>query len=994
MAPDERRPDQGAAGEIDELLARCLSVAESDDEAALESLLAQHPEHAEVLRRRLALLRRAGFAAAPGEAFELPETLGEYRLLRQLGGGGMGLVYLAEQTPLGRRVALKLIRPEHLYFPGARARFLREAQAVARLAHPGIVQVYAVGESSGVPFIAMELVEGVALSDLLATLRARGAATLHGGDLLDELRRQVEPSAIESADGKSNFDREWSDLCAWIGRELAQALEHAHQRGVVHRDVKPFNVMLTPSGRVLLVDFGLAQATGADALTRTGAAQGSLPYMAPEQVAGRNDEVGPRTDVYGLGVTLYELAALRRPFEFSDETRLRAAILGAAPRRLRSVAPSISTEFDAVVSVALAHEPRRRYRSAADLARDLSHVLAREPIEARPASVLERAQSWARRHPAQALAGALALVIVVGGPTSFGVVQARAARKERQLGAQLERSNELAERRNDELADANEQLRSQSTALSAALESESRERRRAEENFAHALDAVDTMLTQVGVNKLEDVPHMEAIRRDLLEDALKFYSRFVVQGAEDPSVRVRSAITLRKVSLIREELGDLVGARDAAASAMRELRALVDDGATLPDFDREWCAALAQHATTLLALREMSEAEAAQRELLERLARLRSDPLQVEYALSQSAMTQQHLAFLLRDTGRAPEAMEHAQLGVEWMREWYDRYGAAATGAAALHKLGTALQSLAIMRRGHVSADQSEREFADAIALLQRAVEREPDNPRLRESLSSIFGNLGLFLSQQELDHGFRPGGIDAESALRASQSITAELVAIYPRRALYRSGLASSASNLCVHLARTGRSADARVFAEVAVEALTALVELSPEVPDHRRHLGSSLCNLARLELMGGHVDKALEVLERARGELLTVAVREAQTRPFGGQLRFWGITWIEALIAARRWEQAASELPAFARDNRDANALVWVVERTVQCSELARADQDAVERSQALRDAAVELLREIFASGNAPTNIARMESLEPLRDHEGFIALLSEVK
>jgi serine/threonine protein kinase len=301
-----------------ELVARCIARLEEHGAAGVEAFCRAHPDHASALRRRVDWLRRMGLvgdAAAPADATPPPQVLGGFRLVRKLGEGGMGVVYLAEQETPRRSVALKLVRPEQLLFEGARERFRREVDAVARLQHPAIVPIYAVGEDGGIPWFAMERVVGTTLGDVVHHLRDAAPRALDGRALARAIAECTEADADDEGDAERAyvFDGSWSDACFRVVRQVADALDHAHRRGVLHRDLKPSNVMVTRSGRALLVDFGLATTKGTSKLTRTGALLGSLPYLAPEQV-GSGRPLDARTDVYGLGVTLFELLTLRLPF--------------------------------------------------------------------------------------------------------------------------------------------------------------------------------------------------------------------------------------------------------------------------------------------------------------------------------------------------------------------------------------------------------------------------------------------------------------------------------------------------------------------------------------------------------------------------------------------------------------------------------------------------------------------------------------------------------
>ncbi|MBK9387191.1 MAG: tetratricopeptide repeat protein [Planctomycetes bacterium] len=375
---------------VEELLARCLAADEPA--RALRELAVRHPEHAAELEARFALLRRAGLAE--GEAGL--ERLGRFRLLRELGGGGMGTVHLAEEEPLGRRVALKRIRPELLHFGGARQRFLREISAVAALQHPGIVPIYSYGEEAGVPYYAMELVSGRSLAEIVAEQRSGS-------------RPDAAVLRQRSAD--------WVEASFEIGLQLAEALAHAHERGIVHRDVKPSNAMLADDGRALLIDFGLARAVGDASLTRTGTQPGSLAYMSPEQVRG--EEVDPRTDVWSLGATLFELATLRSPFAAETEEATRQRILEGKVPDMRRSGSHVAWDCAVVLATALAPERERRYVSMRELADDLRAILEHRPIRARRASAWLRLRRYAQRRPAVVTGASLGLLLITALPSAL-----------------------------------------------------------------------------------------------------------------------------------------------------------------------------------------------------------------------------------------------------------------------------------------------------------------------------------------------------------------------------------------------------------------------------------------------------------------------------------------------------------------------------------------------------------------------------------------------
>lgn len=401
---------------LEEIIATVLEAAPDERATFLAQLERENAERARRVRSRLGVLGELGMSLdEPRRSADLPARFGAFRRLERVGVGGMGEVYLARNETSGDLAAIKLVRPDHLWFETARVRFRREIEATAQLSHPGIVRVLDVGEERGVPWLAMEWVGGASLEEVLERLRGVPPESLGAHDFEQAVRAATakrlhpEPAREGAFPGRS-----YVEVVTRIVARVAAALAHAHASGVLHRDVKPSNILVTPAGRVLLADFGLALPRGADRMTRTGTWLGSLPYAAPEQIEGSPRRLDQRADVYSLGATLYELVTLRTPFLGGPESVVRRRIATndlEAPRRLN---PALPPELERICLAALDPDARRRPPGGAEMAEDLERALAGQRVRARSAPPWLRIQRWARRRPRRALAMSAVTLVVLG----------------------------------------------------------------------------------------------------------------------------------------------------------------------------------------------------------------------------------------------------------------------------------------------------------------------------------------------------------------------------------------------------------------------------------------------------------------------------------------------------------------------------------------------------------------------------------------------------
>ncbi|HEX5052393.1 MAG TPA: protein kinase [Planctomycetota bacterium] len=374
-----------------------------------DEFLAQHADLRELLEP---MVREAMPAAAGGPAPE--QQLGDYRLVREIGRGGMGIVYEAVQQSLGRRVAVKVLAAPLASAPQVVARFRRESELLARLSHAHIVPVFEAGLADGIPFHAMELVAGCTLADVLRAVSSRRDRPLDGHSLADAQRRVLgEPAAGGQLEGSSHVDAAVRCVLS-----IADALAAAHAQGILHRDVKPANVLLRRDGTVLLSDFGLARDANDPNLTRSGDFAGTPYYVSPEQIAGDPARVDQRTDVFSLAVVLYELLLLERPFDGDTTDVVLERVRLAEPKALRRRGAGLSEDLACVLDKALQKERERRYATMGEFAGELRCVLERRPVRARRRGRLSRLLQTAQRQPLRA---ALAATLALGVPIVAGL---------------------------------------------------------------------------------------------------------------------------------------------------------------------------------------------------------------------------------------------------------------------------------------------------------------------------------------------------------------------------------------------------------------------------------------------------------------------------------------------------------------------------------------------------------------------------------------------
>lgn len=470
------RQSLGAAA-TDDLLLRVLAeyraLVDAGNPPQRDEFAARYPELGDSLMRcfeSLDLLDNVGgFWSAqdrPGADLDRQQTLGDYRIARELGRGGMGIVYEAEQISLGRRVALKVLPLVAALDKRHLQRFKNEALAAASLDHPHIVHVYCVGCEHSMHFYTMQLVDGATLADIIRNLRTHTRQRPDEKGITTGERVAAISMAVFPTRGMPAHEADFAAV-ARIGIQAAEALEYAHERGIVHRDIKPSNLMLDEHGNLWVTDFGLAQIEAQTDLTLTGDIIGTLRYMSPEQALAQRGIVDHRSDIYSLGATLFELLTLRPMLEGDDRQELLQILADDRTRLLRPINPAVPQDLETILLKAVSFRPQDRYGTAQALADDLRCFLEHRPIRARRAPPWERLRKWSRRHLAvvwTALAFLFALSGILGLATisvtlersrknqALAAATAEFARAE-QMRVRAESATQLAEQERDRVAD-------------------------------------------------------------------------------------------------------------------------------------------------------------------------------------------------------------------------------------------------------------------------------------------------------------------------------------------------------------------------------------------------------------------------------------------------------------------------------------------------------------------------------------------------------------
>ncbi len=858
--------DSAAENPLEALLSGAVQALEQGGEPRLQQFLAAHPSEAHELRDGLERLRRLGILSPPPPIPLDRVQYGEFRILDKIGAGGMGIVYSAEQTSLQRTVALKVVRPEFLVAPSARERFQREVEAIARLNHPGIVPILAVGNDDARPWFAMEFVEGHTLEAMLAAMRSVDPARATGRSLGTAFGERASTAAL------SLFHGSYWEACVRIVHQVALAMCYVHERGVVHRDLKPSNVIVTPHGQAKVLDFGLAHVRDLHRVTRDAQPMGSPAYAAPEQLRG--EATDERVDVYGLAVTLYELLTTQLPFRTSSVVAMQQRILEGVARPVRELNAAVPRDLEVVCSVAMDRDRAHRYRSMADFAADLEAVLQRRPIRARPLGPWLRLVRTAQRHPVWAIGAGAALLVLLQFPLVLWRQQMRASEALADANARLARANQDLTRSEDE----------------------------ARQNLAESVAAIEELLGCTTREYLVEVPRTEDLQVQLAERAFTLFESLRRRRPGNVEVEVRAATALGVFANELGNRGDVERAETMMQDAAARLQQWSGDD-TLPQRT-----ATIRHLGMLRMAR--GDLESAERLLREAVCDLElglhRDASSVTL-LRCHAMTMVDLGTVQAARGRYDTCLtawgESLRRLDDVVVRMADEPMAAYDAAALRERLAQALQK--------ADPNQAMQLCTAAIASMTTAAAVAPHVEVYRSLLASVHEVRGsLHSARDDWSAAFADHGI--------ALALRSQLLADFPARVANRFYVGASFTNLAIASAMAGEFDEARSLATDAVVNLRDAARLDPKDP---RFVGALCTALAwqidALGRVGRHEEMGAGIREFAATtkdpEMVLAAARMAlaeanRSAEAGGsaardQAEGWrkqAIEWIERAVSA----------------------------------------------------------------------------------------------
>jgi serine/threonine protein kinase/Tfp pilus assembly protein PilF len=861
------RPADPVANLVEAFASRQLAGEAIDP----EEFLSQHPAHAERLR---ALLPMVAMLAAvqpavpqgtrePNEWADTdhdggPGVFGDFRVVREIGRGGMGIVYEAEQLSLRRRVALKVLRFGATLDSRQRERFYLEARAAAQLHHDNIVPVFTVGCEHGVSFYAMQLIEGRTLASLIAEWSSGTGgpevASLPPAALFHSAR-SPEPAADTAVIPLPPGSREFFRQVARMGIQAAQALDYAHRGGIIHRDVKPANLLVDPAGRLWVTDFGLALFQEASGLTQTGDLVGTPRYMSPEQVRGQRGVIDHRTDVYSLGATLYEMLTLRAAFRSKDRQALLREIADTDPPAPRRWNPAVPIDLETIVLKAMSKEPEARYATARELMEDLQRFLDGQSVLARRPTPSQRAIRWLRRHPAAVGVAVVGLVVFAVGSAVFSL--------------RIYSEKEQTRQAYDLLHDEQERTRQ-------ASEEAVRGRRRLQQTLQETLsEVIDDWLTRH--------PELTPEQRAFLERTVAAYQNVAGQVGSDPEVRAGLALSCFSTGLIRSQLGQLADAVAAYERGRQLLRQLVDEYPDKPVYRRTLAVGCNHLGNLLRSTGRRKEAVGPYQEAVEQFRALVRDSPGAPRSRAGLADSFANLGTILQETGRFTEGDGAFAQALTTCRDLVRDHPEVSDYRA---RLAFILRNRAVHWRAAGRGAEAEAPLREAISLLRKLSQDSPAVLPYRIDLAASLDVRGVLLREAR-----RYG--EAEPSLREALALRQQAAQVFPGVAAHRRDASVSLNNLGNLLQEMGRLREAEAAYREALAIRQGLVRESPADGERLAeraavytNLGILLGGLGKSREAEAAYRAAVSDLEKSPGEVRNREARSNAQRGLGSLL------------------------------------------------------------------------------------------------------------
>ncbi len=796
--------------ELDQLTEAFLTEHRSGHGSSVHDFAKKHPAVAEELETILpAALAMEGLKRQQQQQHMQPQflqtdglqRLGDFRILNEVGRGGMGIVYAAEQESLGRKVAVKVLPTQMLLDPRRLQRFQQEAQTAARLHHTNIVPIFGVGEQDGYHYYVMQLITGQGLHHWL---QEQKPGTEHWRQVAD------------------------------MGMQAADALAYAHSQEVLHRDIKPANLLLDQQQNLWITDFGLAKAMQDADLTRSQDLVGTLQYMAPEQLNGIYDQ---RSDIFCLGLTLYELAALQPAYAHMDRGEILSAVAKVSLQPLHRAQPLIPKDLEVIISKCLAAEPRHRYASASELRQDLENFLHNRPIAARHLSSLQKLQRWCRLNRSTAsliLVSAVAVIaLAITGWTSFVSERARSAQV--RLANQQAKSNLALAESNMDLAlqafdDVFDELAGPDI-LQPVLRSEasSEENDEANSEARSADNSDDNSTADVAYNT---PPHRVVSNEEaaVLQLLLTFYDRFAEKNAGNPQLLQETARAHHRMGDIFSSLGQLDLASQSYLAALGRYQALERDGLT---------ATTAQQANIYNELGHCYQT-------LGKIRQAQEAFLQVTQLAAPKSLSQHYELARAHDALGTPRPSRQARVIEQQCKEHLHTALELAQGLIILDpdeptfrlcKARSSRHLAQLLRREPSTASHARDMHAQAIALLEALVDDFPETAHFRYELAETYASQG---SPDNLEKAY-----DISAALQQDQ----------PGNPEYCLSLALIQTKMARQLLGKNQLQQAEVHLSKALELQSSLTLQYPSNSFYWRMLAVSHRNLADIkQRLGKH--------------------------------------------------------------------------------------------------------------------------------------------